>query len=247
MNPHLLTLALTTPLEQLLELPNAVRIAASAREDLQRFNPEQLQGMLACIDAMITDIVAQDQSTYGSGLVKREEQRDLDWFIEASNRGLRSTPTSVPKATERDCFRVLALYKLGEVIHATADTTPVALINPVVATLMEALESLLLADLLPDSPFTEQIIEDAWRAGLTPEADAADEVRKAQSRAGRNAANVRHASNRAAKKKALGLYAANTYRTQDEAYRIIGAQVCRAPGTVKNWILAAKKTGTSAE
>ncbi len=33
MNPHLLTLALTTPLEQLLELPNAVRIQAS-RPDL---------------------------------------------------------------------------------------------------------------------------------------------------------------------------------------------------------------------
>ena len=41
MNPHLLTLALTTPLEQLLELPNAVRIAACAQEDLQRFSAEQ--------------------------------------------------------------------------------------------------------------------------------------------------------------------------------------------------------------
>ena len=40
MNPHLLTLALTTPLEQLLELPNAVRMAASAREELQRISAE---------------------------------------------------------------------------------------------------------------------------------------------------------------------------------------------------------------
>ena len=42
MNPHLLTLALTTPLEQLLELPNAVRIAACARDDLQKFSAELL-------------------------------------------------------------------------------------------------------------------------------------------------------------------------------------------------------------
>lgn len=59
MNPHLLTLALTTPLEQLLELPNAIRIASSAREDLQHFSHDQLQEMLASVDAMITDTVAQ--------------------------------------------------------------------------------------------------------------------------------------------------------------------------------------------
>lgn len=241
MNPGLLTLALTTPLEQLLELPNAVRIAASAREDLQRFGPEQLQQMLACIDAMITDTMAQQQSIYGSGLIGRDEQRDLDWLLEASNRGLRSTPMSAPEANERDYFRVLALYKLGEVIDATADALPVAFIAPVVATLMEALESLMLADLLPNAPSLEQIIEDAWKAGMTPEADAADEIRKAQSQAGRQAANARHGSNRAAKQKALELFALNTYRTKDEAYRLIGAQVCKAPGTIKNWIAGLQK------
>lgn len=47
MNPQLLTVALTAPLEQLLGLPNAVRIAALAREDLQRFSHEQLQDILA--------------------------------------------------------------------------------------------------------------------------------------------------------------------------------------------------------
>lgn len=247
MNPRLLTLALKTPLEQLLELPNAVRIAASAREDLQRFSPEQLQQMLACMDAIITDTVELERSKYGSGLVSRDEQRDLDWFLEATNQARWPRLKEIPTATDRDYLRVLALYKLGEVIHATAETPPVALISPVVKTLMEALESLLLADLLPDAPSVEEIIEDAWRAGLTPEPDVETEVKKVKSEAGRNAANARHASNRAAKDKAIHLYGTSTFRTQDEAYRIIGAQVCRAPGTVKNWILATKKTGTSAE
>ena len=247
MNPNYLTLALTTPLEQLLELPNAIRIASSAREDLQHFSHDQLQEMLTSIDAMITNTVAQGQATYGSGLVRREEQRDLDWLLEASSHGGWLLQKHGPNATERDHFRVLALYKLGWVIAATAETPPVAFISPVVATLMEALESLMLADLLPESVPQEQILEEAWRAGLSPETKVETEVRKAQSQAGRNAASVRHLSNRAAKQKGLALYFSNTYRTEDGAYRIIGAQVCRAPGTVKNWILAAKKAGTHAE
>ena len=55
------------------------------------------------------------------------------------------------------------------------------------------------------------------------------------------AADARHASNRAAKQKALELFATNTYRTKEEAYRIIGAQVCKAPGTIKNWIAGIQK------
>ena len=240
MNPHLLTLALTTPLEQLLELPSAVRIAACAREDLQRFSAEQLQRMLASMDAAITDTVTLAQIKNGGELVDRHEQRDLDWFIEVTNQAewprLRSAP-----ATDRDYLRLLALYKLGVVIEATTDTPPGIIIMPAVDALMESLESLVLADLLPESPSTEQIIEEAWKAGLTPEPVAADEVRKAQSHAGRQAADVRHASNRAAKQRALELFASNTYRTKDEAYRIIGAQVCRAPGTIKNWIAGLQK------
>lgn len=194
---HLLTLALSTPLEQLLELPNAVRIAACAREDLQRFSTEQLQRMLADMDAAITDAVALAQIKHGSELVSRSEQRDLDWFIEVTNQAewlrLRSAT-----ATDRDYFRLLALYKLGVVIETTSDTPPGIIIRPVVEALMEALESMLLADLLPESPSTVQIIEEAWKAGLTSEPIAADEVRKAQSHAGRQAADARHASNRAA-------------------------------------------------
>ena len=240
MKPHLLTLALTTPLEQLLELPNAVRIAACAREDLQRFSAEQLAQMLASMDAAISDTVTLAQIKHGGELVNRREQRDLDWFIEVTNQAewprLRSAP-----ASDRDYLRLLALYKLGEVIDATEGTPPVALVSPVVATLMESLESLVLADLLPESPSTQQIIEEAWKAGITPDLVAADEVRKAQSQAVRRAADARHASNRAAKQKALELFASNTYRTKEEAYRIIGAQVCKAPGTIKNWIAGIQK------
>ena len=239
MNPNLLTLALTTPLEQLLELPNAVRIAACAREDLQRFSAEQLAQMLASMDAAITDTVTLAQIKHGGELVNRREQRDMDWFIEVTNQAewprLRSAT-----ATDRDYLRLLALYKLGVVIEATADTPP-GIIRPAVDALMESLESLVLADLLPESPSMEQIFEEAWKAGLTPEPIAADEVRKAQCQVVRRAADARHASNRAAKQKALELFASNTYRTKEEAYSIIGAQVCKAPGTVKNWIAGIPK------
>lgn len=157
MNPHLLTLALTTPLEQLLELPNAVRIAACARKDLQRFSAEQLQRMLASMDAAITDTVTLAQIKNGGELADRHEQRDLDWFIEVTNQAewprLRSAT-----ATDRDYLRLLALYKLGTVIEATADTPPGIIIQPAVEALMESLESLVLADLLPESPSTEQVI-----------------------------------------------------------------------------------------
>jgi len=240
MNPHLLTLALTTPLEQLLELPNAVRIAACAREDLQRFSAEQLAQMLASMDADITDTVTLEQIKHGGELIDRYEKRDLDWFIEVTNQAewprLRSAP-----ATDRDYLRLLALYKLGVVIEATADTPSGIIIMPAVDALMESLESLVLADLLPEPPSMEQLIEEAWKAGLTPEPVAADEVRKAQSQAVRRAADARHASNRAARQKALELFASNTYRTKEEAYRIIGAQVCKAPGTIKNWIAGIPK------
>ncbi|MBI3147442.1 MAG: hypothetical protein HYZ17_02885 [Betaproteobacteria bacterium] len=240
MNPQLLTLALTTPLEQLLELPNAVRIAACAREDLQRFSAAQLAQMLTRMDAAITDTVTLAQIKHGGELVDRHEQRDLDWFIEVTNQAewprLRSAT-----ATDRDYLRLLALYKLGVVIEATADTPPGIIIRPAVDALMESLESLVLADLLAEPPSTEQIIEEAWKAGLRPEPVAADEVRKAQSQAVRRAADARHASNRAAKQKALELFASNTYRTKEEAYRIIGAQVCKAPGTIKNWIAGIPK------
>ena len=237
MNPHLLTLALTTPLEQLLELPNAVRIAACAREDLQRFSAEQLAQMLASMDAAITDTVTLAQIKHGGELVDRYEKRDQDWFIEVTNQAEWPRLRSAPEA-DRDYLRLLALYKLGVVIEATADTPSWIIIRPAVDALME---SFVMADLLPEPPSMEQLIEEAWKAGLTPQPVAADEVRKAQSQAVRRAADARHASNRAARQKALELFASNTYRTKEEAYRIIGAQVCKAPGTIKNWIAGIPK------
>jgi hypothetical protein len=128
---------------------------------------------------------------HGGELVNRREQRDLDWFIEVTNQAewprLRSAT-----ATDRDYLRLLALYKLGVVIEAATDTPSGIIIRTAVDALMESLEPLVLADLLPDSPSTEQTIEEAWKAGLTPEPVAADEVRKAQSQAVRRAADARH-------------------------------------------------------
>lgn len=94
MNPHLLTLALTTPLEQLLELPNAVRIAACAREDLQRFSAEQLAQMLASMDAAITDTVTLAQIKYGGELIDRYEKRDLE-----VHRGRHSSRMAAPEVS----------------------------------------------------------------------------------------------------------------------------------------------------
>ncbi len=106
--------------------------------------------MLASIDAAITDTVTLAQIKHGGELVNRREQRDLDWFIEVTNQAewprLRSATT-----TDRDYLRLLALYKLGAVIEATADTPPGIIIRPAVEALMESLESLVLADLLPES------------------------------------------------------------------------------------------------
>ena len=180
---------------------------------MQRFSAEQLAQMLASMDASITDSVTLAQIKHGGELIDRYDKRVLAWFIEGTKQAegprLRSAP-----ATDRDYLRLLALYKLGAVIEATEDTPPGIIIRPAVEALMESPESLVQADLLPESPSTEQIIEEAWKAGLTPELVATDEVRKAQSQAARRAADARHASNRAAKQKALELFASNTYCTK---------------------------------
>lgn len=62
MKPELLTLALSTPLEQLLPLPNGVRIALWLREALERFDERQLLEILAWIDTRIEDSVALDRA-----------------------------------------------------------------------------------------------------------------------------------------------------------------------------------------
>ena len=42
--------------------------------------------MLTDMDTVITDAVTLAQVKYGGALVNRDEQRDLDWFIEVTNR-----------------------------------------------------------------------------------------------------------------------------------------------------------------
>lgn len=57
---------------------------------------------------------------------------------------------------------------------------------------------------------------------------------------------ARHQHNREIKQAGLDLYLNGHFRTDDEAFQIIGAKLHRAPGTVKNWVLAAKKVRRNA-
>jgi hypothetical protein len=99
----------------------------------------------------------------------------------------------------------------------------------------------LLADVLPDVESVEIIVERAWREGLTPPSASDAEAAKAVSQTSRKLNDVLHVQNREAKRKGIDLYFSNTYSTDELAYRVIGAQVCRSPGTVRNWILEEKR------
>jgi hypothetical protein len=244
MNPQFLALALDTPLEDLLGLPNGVEIAYSLRSDLAHYSAAELHDALTAIDALI----AAEQQTFRSipGVddedvqSSRELNRDIDWLDDA----IRFQP--LPRLKDgsvigaQDLYRVLALYKLGTAIDAAQGSDNAQFSKTVVEALLDATKAMMMAK----SPVEtwEQALAKAWHAGITPATKVEAEVKKAQSQAGKKAADARHAANRAAKKKALELFFSNDYRTQEEAYRIIGAQVCRAPGTVRNWILAAKKS-----
>jgi hypothetical protein len=249
MRPQLLTLALDTPLENLLGLPNGVEIAYSLRSELAQYGSAQLHDLLAAIDALI----ATEQQTFRAipGVddeeirSARELNRDIDWLDDA----IRFQP--LPRLKDgtavgaQDLYRVLALYKLGAAIDATQGSDNIQFSMTVVEDLLDATKAMMMAK----SPIEtwEQALAKAWHAGVSPDTEVEAGVKKAQSQAGRNAANVRHASNRTAKKKALELFFANDYRTQEDAYRIIGAQICRAPGTIRNWILIAKKARAKTE
>ena len=230
MNPELLALALRTPLEQLLVLPNAIRIVVSAKEELARFNEDQLQELLAWIDATIQQAVALGEEA------TRDNERDLDWLMRTIEHHEVFTLEDGTAFGFRDCYRVLVLYKLGTVIDAVGDQSAGVLGLPVAAALMESWEAVLLADLLPDVEPVEAVVERAWREGLTPPADVAHEVKRAKSQGGRKAADIRHATNREAKTRALELYWNGKYSSIDAAAKIIGAQVFRSSATVRNWI-----------
>jgi hypothetical protein len=249
MKPQLLTRALDTPLEDLLGLPNGVEIAYSLRSDLAHRSAAELHDTLAAIDALIT----AEQQTFRSipGVddedvrSSRELNRDIDWLDDAIRFQPPPCLADGTAVDAQDLYRVLALYKLGAAIDATRGGDNVQFSRTAVEDLLDATKAMMMAK----SPIEtwEQALAKAWHAGVSPDTEVEAGVKKAQSQAGRNAANVRHASNRVAKKKALELFFSNNYRTQEDAYRIIGAQVCRAPGTVRNWIQAAKKAGEKAE
>jgi hypothetical protein len=241
MNPDFLVLALRTPLEQLLLLPNGIRIALWAKEELTRFNDDQLRELLAWIDATITQSVMLARSDVGDAVIDRADERDLDWLMQAHDH---SATHALPGGTPfgfRDYYRVLALYKLGVVIDAVGDLPPVGLSIPVAAALMEAQEAVLLADVLPDVESVEAVIERAWREGMTPPSVVDAEIAKAISQTSRTLNDVLHAPNREAKRKGIDLYFSNTYDTDEQAYRVIAMQVCRSAGTVRNWILEEKQ------
>ncbi len=249
MNPQLLTLALDTPLENLLGLPNGIEIAYRLRSELAQYRPAELHNILEVIGALILTerqtfrpIAGVDDEDIHSA---REANRDIDWLDDA----IRFQP--LPRLKDgttvdtQDMYRVLALYKLGAAIGATRDSDSVQFSGAVVEDLLEATKAMMQAQ-LPIKTW-EQALDQAWHAGLSPDTEVEVEVKKAQSQGGRHAANARHAANRAAKKKALEIFFSNNYRTQEEACRIIGEQVCRAPGTVRNWIQDAKKDDQKAQ
>ncbi|GHT93272.1 hypothetical protein FACS1894116_04930 [Betaproteobacteria bacterium] len=179
MNPDFLTLALRTPLEQLLPLPNAIRIALWAKEELARFNDDQLRELLAWIDVAITQAVMLAQSEAGDTVIDRADERELDWLMQAHDHGAMYALQDGTPFGFRDYCRVLALHKLGMVIDAVGDLPPAGLSIPVAAALMEAQEAVLLANVLPDVESVEAII-------------------------GRKAADIRHATNRAVKRRWCG-------------------------------------------
>lgn len=249
MTPHALNLALNTPLENLLPLPGAVGMLVTLREDLAHLGPAQLQTLLVCMDDGISEAVAAELSASG-GLIARADRRDVDWWLAASDDWQAMLFDLPFKVSWRDLLNLLALVKMGEVIVATCDVPPIAFSFSVVALLLEAKESWLLAQTLPEPEPLERIINEAWCTGLRPDAVAQANVgvfsieaaiTASKQEAGRKAANVRHQHNRDVKQAGLELYFNGQFRTDDEAFHVIGDQLHRAPGTVKNWVLAAKK------
>jgi hypothetical protein len=207
MNPYFLHIALTTLLENLLALPNATGLAASLREGLAHLNPTQLQALLECLEDWINDTVAENIWLHGG--VSRADRSDLEWLLAASDYW----------------------HEEG------GDVPPIAFSFAVVALLLEAQEANMLAALLPEPTSLEREIEAAWCAGLRPDAlpqasvstfsiEAA--IAAAKQQAGRKAADVRHQHNRQIKQAGLYLYFNGHFRTDDEAFQIIGAKLHRA-------------------
>ena len=236
MKPELVTLPLRTPPEQLLPLPNGVRIALWLKEALERFDERQLLEMLAWIDARIEDAVALDRTG-----ALRADERDLDWLMRAfDNHEVFALSDGTPFGF-RDIYRVLALHKLGMVIDGADGLPAGALVQPLISALMESQEAMLLAELLPDVDSPESMVDRTWRDGMAPPSPAEVATGSAISQASLNLNDGLHAKNREAKRRGIELYFSKTYATDELAYRLIGEKVSRSPGTVRNWIVEAKQ------
>lgn len=116
MNPYFLHIALTTPLENLLALPNATGLAASLRENLAHLEPAQLQALLVCVDDWINDAVAETMWRHGGGGC-RADRSDLEWLLAASDHWHEESCELPFAANWRDVLHLFALYKIGEVIR----------------------------------------------------------------------------------------------------------------------------------
>lgn len=243
MNPQLLTLALDTPLENLLGLPNGVEIALTLRDELAHYSPAQLHDILAVID----NLIATEHQTFRSMpgydqeelLAIRELNRDIDWLADAISFQPFPRLEHLPRLNAQDLYRVLALEKLGAVIDATRDSDNRLFSHATIEDLLEATNALMTAK----SPIEtwEQALDKAWYAGLKPDPDVGEEVQEALSRTAQKAANIRHRKNRQAKAKALELYFGSAYSSIEVAAEIIAEQVFRAPGTVRKWIFEARQ------
>lgn len=243
MKPQLLTLALDTPLENLLDLPNGVELAYSLRSELERYSPAQLRDIVAAIDTLIATERKTIRSIPGfdDGEIHsaRELNRDIDWLGDAIQfQPLPRLHDETPIGAE-DLYRVLALYKLGAVIDATQGCDNSGFDKAVVEDILEATKAMTLAR----SPIEtwEQALEKAWHGGIRPDPSLSVELQNERSKAAKKAADSRHAKNREIKQRALDIYFKEDFQNIEDAIKVISKLVSRAPTTVRDWLYEARR------
>lgn len=244
MNPQMLTLALDTPLEALVELPQAIRILTALRRDLPDYDEHQREGLLGCINGMIELAVEHGRRVTDDRDMSREDERDIEWLSDAIADQRLLMPTDVGPVSVHDYYRILSLYKLGCAIDAAFRERRGVLEASAVVHLLEALEALMMAELLPVIPPLRDEIDLAWHDGLTPQTNVDIQLKEAQSETARKAADKRHEKNRQAKVRAIELYFEREYASVEVAATIIAEQVFKAPRTVARWITEARKLRT---
>ena len=241
MNSQHLHLALTTPLEELLTIPQGVQLAHNVREGLEGIAPEQAVAILRAINGMIESGLQAERDASGDELITRDENRDVEWLMQALADENHLIPAGQPHIPNHIYFLVMAAFKLGGVVEQRLSYKTTHFPAAAVATLLEAQEAWAYAELLPSAQPVRETIETAWSRGLTPDSLGSEDFKKLQSKQAKKAADSRHQSNRIAKQRALELYFATNHSTIDAAAASIASQVFRAPGTVRNWIFAARR------